>query len=326
MALPRKIEISHRTIIFTIMFLILLLFLYNIRDLIFEIFLALLIMAILNPIVKKLSKYKIPQGVSVFIAYLLGLSVVGVSISAIIPPLIEQTTSFVNNLPDFLDSSWIPYYFGEQAIQTMISQLGLIPAQIAKYTVSLLSNVLGVITVLIFAFYFLLARDKLDDQLVFLFGNKKKKEIGNTIDTLEKKLGGWARGQLILMFSVGLLTYIGLALLGVPYAFPLAILAGLLEIVPYIGPILAAIPAVIIGFGISSVIGLATAALAFLIQQLENYVLVPKIMEKSVGVNPVITLLALSIGFRMAGVAGAIVSIPIVITFQVFTSDFLRTK
>jgi len=326
MALPRKIEISHRTIIFTIMFLILLLFLYNIRDLIFEIFLALLIMAILNPIVKKLSKYKIPQGVSVFIAYLLGLSVVGVSISAVIPPLIEQTTSFVNNLPDFLDSSWIPYYFGEQAIQTMIFQLGLIPAQIAKYTVSLLSNVLGVITVLIFAFYFLLARDKLDDQLVFLFGNKKKKEIGNTIDTLEKKLGGWARGQLILMFSVGLLTYIGLALLGVPYAFPLAILAGLLEIVPYIGPILAAIPAVIIGFGISSVIGLATAVLAFLIQQLENYVLVPKIMEKSVGVNPVITLLALSIGFRMAGVAGAIVSIPIVITFQVFTSDFLRTK
>jgi len=326
MALPRKIEVSHRTIIFTVLFLLLLWFLYSIKDLIFEIFLALLIMAILNPMVKRLSKYKIPQGVSVLIAYILALTIIGVAVSAIIPPLIEQTTSFANNLPDFLNSSWVTYYFGDSAIKTLVSQLGLIPAQIAKYTVSLLSNLLGIITVLIFAFYFLLARDKLDDQLNFLFGDKKREEVGKTIDTLEKKLGGWARAELLLMFSVGLLTYLGLIILKVPYAFPLAVLAGLLEIVPYIGPVLAAIPMAIIGFGVSSVIGFATMALALLVQQFENYILVPKIMEKNVGVNPVITLVALSIGLRMAGVAGAIISIPIVITIQVLAGGYLQRK
>jgi predicted PurR-regulated permease PerM len=103
-------------------------------------------------------------------------------------------------------------------------------------------------------------------------------------------------------------------------------LAGLLEIVPYIGPIIAAIPAVIIGFGISPVIGLATAALALLIQQLENYVLVPKVMEKSVGVSPIVTLLSLAVGFKVAGIVGALISVPVVITLQVLSKEYILSK
>jgi predicted PurR-regulated permease PerM len=128
------------------------------------------------------------------------------------------------------------------------------------------------------------------------------------------------------MLLVGLITYVGLRLLGIPYALPLAILAGLLEIIPYFGPIIAAIPAVIIGFSISPLIGIATTALAFLIQQLENYLIVPKIMEKSVGVSPVIILLALMIGFKIAGAMGALISIPVFITLQVFVKVYVDSK
>ena len=324
--MPRKIEISHRTIVFTVTFLVLLWFLFQIKDLLFEVFLALLLMAILNPLVGKLSKYKIPRGVSVLFAYLVGIGIFSFAVGSLVPPLVEQSANFVVRLPDYIEASGLTRYFGESFLEEAVSQLGTIPSQVTKITISLLSNVLGVLTVLVFAFYFLIARDKLDEQLTFLFGDKKKAEVGKIIDTLEKKLGGWATAQLSLMLIVGVLTYIGLVLLGLPHALPLGILAGLLELVPYIGPIMAAIPAVIIGFGISPVMGFGVTALAFLIQQVENYVLVPKIMEKSVGVSPIITLLALSIGFRIAGITGMIISIPIVITIQVMTKPHFASK
>lgn len=324
--MPRKTEISHRTIIFTVGFLIFLWFLFYIRDIILAFFVALLIMAILNPWVTKLSKYKVPRALSVLVVYLLLFSVAGVSLAAIIPPLADQTSSFVNSFPKFIGNLGVSVVLSDEIIKQLVAQIGTLPAQIAKLTVSVFSNVLGVLTILIFAFYLLLARDKLYEQLGYFFGDKKRKEVARIIDLLEEKLGGWSRGQFALMFAVGLATYIGLVLLGVPFALPLSIIAGLLEIVPYFGPVLSALPAVLIGFGISPLTGFATAALYFLIQQLENYILVPKIMEKSIGVNPVITLLALAIGFRLAGVVGIIISVPLVITIQLLSREYLLNK
>ena len=321
--MPRKIEISHRTIIFAVLFLIFLWLLYYIRDLILELFVALLIMAILNPLVTRLSKFKIPRAISVFIVYLVVFGVFGAAIAGIIPPLVEQTTSFVNNLPKYLSSLGIGGYINEQITGQLLSQLGSIPGQIVKVGISVFSNVVAVITVLILAFYLLLARNKLEDQLGLFFGDDKKRELGRIIDLLESRLGGWARGALTLMALVGVSNYIGLVILGIPFALPLAILSGLLEIIPYLGPVVAAIPAVIIGLSISPLMGLAVAALAFLIQQLENYLFVPKVMEKSVGVSPIITLLALAVGFRIAGVVGVVISVPVVLTVQVLLSKYL---
>jgi len=107
---------------------------------------------------------------------------------------------------------------------------------------------------------------------------------------------------------------------------PLALLAGIFELVPYMGPFISAIPAVIIGLGISPLIGLATAALYFIIQQVENYLFVPKVMEKSVGVSPIVTLLSLAIGFRLAGVVGVIMSVPVVISIQILVKRFILSK
>lgn len=326
LTMPRKIEISHKTIVFAVLFLISLWFLYYIRDLILELFVALLIMTILNPLVTRFSKLKIPRAISVFIAYLVVFGVFGAALAGIIPPLVEQTTSFANNIPGYLSSLGIGGYINEQLTGELLSQLGSIPGQLVKVGLSVFSNVFAVITVLIFAFYLLLARDKLDDQLGFLFGEERKRELARIMDLLESKLGGWARGQLTLMVLVGVSNYIGLMILGIPFALPLAILAGLLEIVPYLGPVIAAIPGIIIGLSISPLMGLAVAALAFLIQQLENYLFVPKVMEKSVGVSPIITLLALAVGFRIAGVVGVVISVPVVLTVQVLLSKYLFPK
>ncbi len=324
--MPKKIEISHKTIIFTVVFLIFLAFLYFIRDIILLFFVALLVMTILNPLVVRLSKFRIPRAVSILVAYILTLGIIGVALAGIIPPLADQTTTFVNNLPEYIENLAVPNIVVEPVINQLFSTLGELPAQAAKVTISIFSNLINVILVLIFAFYLLMSRSKQDEQLDTFFGEARGKKIAKIIDTLEIKLGGWARGQLILMLLVGFITYAGLRLLGIPHALPLAILAGLLEIIPYFGPIIAAVPAVIIGFSISPLIGIATTALAFLIQQLENYLIVPKIMEKSVGVGPVIIILALIIGFKIAGAMGALISIPVFINLQVIVKEYVGSK
>jgi predicted PurR-regulated permease PerM len=322
----RKVEISHRTIVFAVFFLISLWFLYFIRDLILQLFVALLLMVILNPMVTKLSQKRVPRILSVAITYILVLVVFGLAIGGLIPPLVEQTTNFANNLPNYLSNLGISTLVSEQIATQLINQLGSLPGQVVKVGTLVFSNILSVVAVLIFTFYLLLIREKLDDFLAFFFGEGKVKEITRLFDKLELRLGGWARGEIILMLLVGLLNFIGLTLLGIPFALPLAILAGLLEIIPMLGPFFAAVPAVLIALSISPIMAVAVAALAFLVQQLENYVFVPKVMEKSVGVNPLVTLIALSIGFKLLGVVGAIISVPLVITLHVFLLDKLQEK
>jgi predicted PurR-regulated permease PerM len=125
---------------------------------------------------------------------------------------------------------------------------------------------------------------------------------------------------------MGLIFYIGLILLRVPFAIPLALLVGIFEIVPTVGPILAVIPAIIVGFGVTPITGFAVAALSFLLHQLEAYIFVPKVMQKSVGISPIITLASLVIGLKLAGVVGAILSVPVVIAIQVFSKEYLVSK
>ncbi len=324
--MPRKIEISHKTIIFIVLFLIFLWFLYVVRDIILQFFVALLIMTILNPFVSRLSRHRIPRGVSILLSYILIFSIISLSIAALVPPLIEQTSAFANSLPRFINNLGISSVLSDQLTQQLVSQLASVPAKLVTLTLSLFSNVIGVVAVLVFTFYLLSDREKVSNQLGLFVGENKNKEITRLINILEGRLGGWARGQLGLMLVIAFANYIGLSLLGIPYALPLSILAGLLEIIPYIGPIIAAIPAVVIGFGTSPILGMAVAAMAFLIQQLENYVFVPKIMQKSAGVNPIITLLALAIGFRLAGVIGLLISVPFYIIFQVLANEYILKK
>jgi len=323
MSKPEKIEISHRTIIFTVIFILALSLLYFIREIIFQLFVALILMAILNPFVTKLERFHIPRAMSVIFAYLIFIFLVTVSILGILPPLVEQTTNFANIAPTLIDgiSGSIPY--GDQVLGGVVQQLSSLPSTIAKQTISIFSNFASIVMMLIIAFYLLLSRNRIDHQINEYFGDQNGKEIKRVLGMIEARLGGWVTGQITLMFLVGFSTYVGLLLLGIPFALPLAIIAGLLEVVPYIGPILSMFPIAIIGFGVSPVIGFAAIALCFLVQQIENYLFVPKVMERSAGVSPIVTLLALAIGLKLAGFLGILVSIPVVIVLQILVKEYV---
>jgi predicted PurR-regulated permease PerM len=325
-AMLKKIEVSHKTIIFTVLFLLGLWFLYFIKDIIFALFVALLLMTILNPVVTRLARWKIPRGLAVFITYIILVGVLVAAVVGIIPPLVEQTTNFVNNLPSLLSNPFMSKYINDQVVNQIVSQLGSVPKQIFEVGVSVFSNLVAVISVMIFTFYMLLYRGRLDDQIGSIFGGSGREKFDRILGSIEKSLGNWARGQIILMLVQGALVYVGLIILGIPYALPLAIFTALLEIVPTIGIIVAAIPIVAIGLSISPIMGLATAALVFLVHQLEGYILVPKIMEKSAGVNPIVTLTSLAVGFRVAGVMGALISVPVFLMLQIAIKEYLQSK
>jgi len=130
------------------------------------------------------------------------------------------------------------------------------------------------------------------------------------------------------MLGIGLMSYVGLSLFGIEYALPLAILAGLLEIIPIVGPIISAIPAIIIALTISPspFLAIAVAILYFIIQQFENHIIVPMIMKQAVGIPPVITILAILIGGRLAGISGALLSIPIFICLHILFQEFFTSR
>jgi predicted PurR-regulated permease PerM len=177
----------------------------------------------------------------------------------------------------------------------------------------------------VITFYLLMERKNLNYYLIILFGENTL-QAKKILKKIEKRLGDWVRGQTLLCGIVGLMVYLGLLFLDIEYALPLALLAGILEVVPNIGPTLSAVPAVFLGFVRSPVLGFAVVALYFLVQQIENSLIVPAVMKKTVGLNPLITILSLMIGLKIAGILGAILAVPIVLTLEVLASEILKQK
>ena len=316
--MPKKIEISHRTIIFTFILAILIWFLIQIRQLILLFFISFVFMAALNPAVTRLQKFKIPRSASIILIYILFFGFIGTVFGLLIPPLIEQTRLLVMSAPTNLEKLGllnIDFNF-------ISSQLGSIPKNVFTVITGVFSNMIALFTVIVFTFYLLLERRNLDQYLTVLFGNHKEEiRVKQFIDKVEQGLGSWVRAQITLMIIIGILSYLGLSLLGIESALPLALLAGILEVIPNIGPTISAIPAIIAGLAISPFLALAVTALYFLIQQFENNLIVPQIMKKSTGINPLVIIFSIIAGFKVAGIIGAILAVPIVIVLQIILQE-----
>ena len=281
-------------------------------------FVSFLLMTVFSPLVNLISKLKVHRTLSIAIAYVLVIGIFGGIVALIAPVLVKETTNFVNAIPAYLSQYGLSGYVNTNLMSGLVQQIG----GVLSFTFSVFSNVFSVITILVFTFYMLIGYPDLEKQVSVLLGEERGKKISKLVMAVEKRLGRWSRGQMILMLTVAVGNYIGYLLLNIPYALPLAMITGIFELIPTLGPIISAIPAVLIGFGISPLTGVGAAIVALLVNQLENYVLVPKIMQKSVGVSPLVVLLSIAIGAKLAGVMGAIVAIPLVVTLQVVLNEY----
>lgn len=323
--MPKKIEISHRTIVFTVFFLIFLWLLWQIIQIIIGLFVALILMAAINPAIDRMEKMKIPRVLGIILIYILILALVGLVIAGVIPPLVDQTSTLIARAPQLIEDLGI-LSIDPRIIESQIQQLGSIPANLVKISVEIFTNMVAIAALLVITFYLLLERKNLNRYLHILFGADGEKGAERFIDEIEKKIGSWVRAQLTSMVIIGILSYFGLRLLGIDFALPLALLAGLLEVVPNIGPVISSIPAILAGLAVSPLMALAVAALYFLIQQVESNFIYPQIVVREVGVNPLITIISLAVGFKLGGILGAVLAIPFVLLIQVIASEFFALE
>ncbi|OGF98930.1 hypothetical protein A2153_05765 [Candidatus Gottesmanbacteria bacterium RBG_16_38_7b] len=321
--MPKKIEISHRTILFTVFFLVFLWFIVQIAEIISWLFISFILMSAFKPSVDRLEKLHLPRLLAILIMYIGVFIVFGFAVSTIIPPLVNQSLHLVERLPAYLNFILPALNIDLQNFTQQLSTLG---QNLLRLSVGIFNNIIAFFTIFVITFYLLLERKNLDSYLGLLLGEKSAKNVIATVNSIEVRLGAWVRGQLTLLLSIGLLTYIGLFLLQIPFALPLAILAGFLEIIPSIGPILSSLPAILVSFTVSSLHPLFTTILYFIIQQVENQLIVPVVMKTMVGLPPLITIFAILVGIRIGGIGGAILAIPIVVTIETIFTNYYRLK
>ncbi|MCB9813677.1 MAG: AI-2E family transporter [Pseudomonadales bacterium] len=324
------VSVSPASIMFAVFFLLSLYGIYRARSVIILLLLAFIITVALNPLVKFLSKkLRFPKVPSIFMAYILLIGLVVIVIGLLVPPLSKQVFQLLNllDLPVF-EEEVHKFNFTLQEFNDVINNFGGSFNVLFSIINSTFNGVITVFTLLVMSFYLMLER-KVLHQKVYWFTRKEEyaQKVQEFIDSIEEQLGGWVRAQLILMFSIFIITYICLFLISVPYALPLALLAGFLEIVPNLGPTIAMIPAVVVSY---ITFGPVMAGIVFIlyiiIQQIENNLLVPRVMQTSAHVNPLVAITVILTGYKMGGMIGALLSIPLYIIGRTFFSTFIRSK
>lgn len=321
----KKIEVSYKTIIFTVFFILSLVLLWQVRNLIVLLFISFVLMEALNPVIVRLEKFKIPRPLAILIIYLIILAIISFAIAGIVPILIEQTTGLVQTLPDTLKNISI---FGSNPIDlsSQFKILENLPGGIAKTAISVVSNVISGFVILFLTFYLLLEKKNFGKYSLEMFGEHGKQKFITIVDNLENRLGSWVTAEFFLMTIIGLLSYIAYLILGLNYAVPLAIFAGILEAVPTIGPTVATAMAALVGFTISPLTGVLAIVVGIVIQQLENNIIVPRIMKQTVGFNPLITILLIAAGAKLGGVIGAILALPVYLTIETIVKVLMDKK
>jgi len=286
---------------------------YQIREILLAVFIAYIIVAALNPIVLFLQKKRVPRALAVLITFFAALCFIVLLIAPLVPFFVSQIQQLAKNFPTFLNEATLSIGF-----QLPTGELAKLfsPQQIGQNAFAVAGGVFGgffsVVSTIAISFYLLLSYDKAKKNVASLFHKKHHERAVNVIDQVNNKLGAWLQGQITLSVVIGVLTWVTLTLLGLPYALPLAVLAGLFEIIPTVGPIISAIPAVIVAFTISPNMALIVAGAYILIQMLENHLLVPRIMARAVGLNPVIVIIGVIVGNNLLGIAGALLSVPFI--------------
>lgn len=324
------IEISPKTIFTTIVILVFLMVAWRLRGIIFALIISIILMSGFSPLVGWFENKGLNKVVAVALTYILAIGALGLILFMILPPLILQTREFFQNLPFYvttasesLNTSGISAINSEDVANILSARIGEVLDEVLGLILGVFTGFLTFVTVAVFTFYLLLEKDKIKRNIFRFFPHLPKQRVTSLVHKIDEKLGAWLRGQFVLMIIIGVTTWIGLSLLRIQFALPLAVLAGLLEIVAIIGPIIAAIPAIVIAlvqYG-SPIPALGVAALYILVQQFENTLIVPKVMERAVGVHPLAIILALLIGGSLFGIIGAVLAVPIAATVQVVIED-----
>ena len=311
--------------------------LYLARHALLLIYVSALVATGLGPVVNAIerrrhgraTRRRVPRWLAILTIYftLIGI-LVGMGM-VVVPPLVSQARELSTQIPQklheaqqwLIDRGWLTREVSvQEAVERAPTKTDAVGAVIAAVT-GVVGGVIGCVTILILAFYLLLNAEDLISTFVRLFPAGERARVADACHRVSRKVSAWLLGQMLLGGIVASTAAIGLYLMGVPYFYVLALLAGAGELVPMVGPVLAAVPAIAVALTVSPTLALAVIVFYIAQQQLESHVLVPNVMQRRVGVNAVFVVIALLIGGSVFGVVGAILAVPTAAIIRVLLEE-----
>jgi predicted PurR-regulated permease PerM len=312
--------------------------LFVIRNVLLLLYVAGLLAVGLSPIVRQIErrrgrrKRRLPRWAAILVLYIGVLLTITGMLSILLPPLIEQGRALWTALPDLAARGqetlqrwgvWSGTWSWADIARSLPS-----PELALTGVFSALQGLIGVlgalVTVFVLPYYLLIEADDLHNTFIRLFAEERRPQVARITSAVTEKVGAWLSGQLLLALVIGSTAAFGLWLMGVPYYWVLALVAAIGEMIPVVGPILAAVPAVLVGFTVSPQTGMVVAGYFALQQFIENNFLVPRIMERQVGVSAITVVVALLIGTELLGLVGALLAVPTAAIVQVLFQEFMK--
>jgi predicted PurR-regulated permease PerM len=303
-------------------------------------FVAILLASALQPIIVRLQRRMHSRFVAAVVVHAVMILALVAASLVIVPLVAEQVGSLWRSIPELYTSLRSQMVQGSSAsLQRLADALppaldlsspepstSSVPAAlefVGVWVAGLFNALLIFSSILVLSFYWAVDGERVIRSLLMLVPLDRRPDLADTIRAASETLASFMRGQLILCVFVGGLAYVSYLVIGLPNALALALMAGLLETVPMIGPALGAIPAGLVAFSLDPVMALWVGLSTVIIQVIENYLLVPRIMDRSVGVNPIVTILAISAFGAAMGVVGALLAIPLAALAQLLLDRYL---
>ncbi len=319
--------------------------LWTLRDLALLVLTAVVIASAIEPGVSFFRRKHIPRVVAVTGMYVAVFGSLFAIVYFFLPPVLDDAQGFLSTAPEYLDTLNIPAPFSaltttartaaapDQA-QSIFDTLFAFQSAFADTTggaVRVLSTFFGgifaLILVVVLSFYFAIQETGIDDFVRLITPAKHEDYAVGLWLRAKKKIGQWMQGQLLLSIIVGVIVYLGLLILGVPYALLLAVIAAILDLIPIFGSFIAGILGVVVAFASGGVtLAVIVAGLFFIVNQFEAHLIYPLVVNKVVGIPPLLVILALIVGGSLAGFLGVLLSIPLAAALREFLGDVERRK
>ncbi len=312
--------------------LLLVTILFIARDILVAIFLAIVISAALDPVVSWLEKRRVPRLLGTLGIYIILIFVLALLAYAIVPIALSEFNTLLGSLGkysgtlfEFIDTSGFIESIN-QALSKVTNLLLSGSTSVLEIGTRFLGGLTATVSVFVLSFYLTVGKDGAEKfMLTVLPGHYEPKVIG-LYRRIKKKIGNWLAGQVVLSLGVGLLVFLGLWILGVKYSLILGIIAGIFELVPYVGPIFSGSLAVLVGLTQSVALGFYVLILFIIIQQLENNLLVPAVTNLTTSLQPVVILISILIGAKVFGFIGLVLAVPTAVLLQELLDDWSETK
>jgi predicted PurR-regulated permease PerM len=312
--------------------------LWRVQEVLFLLFLAILLATAIEPLVNRLRRGPFTRGTGTLVVYTVIILLIALPAYAVLPSVASQAGAFMETLPERLGTlrsytANLPrplQSVSVNAIDSILASVDAPPAagqdQLVEAGATALHTLLSIFTVFVLAFYWLVERASIKRIILRTVPTHRARDVNTVWMEVEEKLGGWVRGQLLLMLAIGVMASIGYTVIGLPNPILLGVVAALFEIVPMIGPFLAFAPAVLVGLANNPTQAVAVLIYALVIQQIESNVLVPRVMGRTVGVSPLTVLLGILVGTALAGLPGAFLAVPLAGAVQVILAHALHAE